>query len=129
MNDALIDVPPSHPAAEALRLAREELAMGTTAAASGNQGRARVCGRRAVAVFILALSRATTLSGGIPPYGTHALSILRGISSDIALPDEIRAAAARLLGGVRSIARGEAFSADPGADAALVINYFTAATG
>lgn len=127
MNQLLTDVPPSHPAAEALRLAREELAMGSTAAAGGNEGRARVCGRRAVAVFILTLS-ATPLSGSIPPYGTHALSILRGISSDIALPDEIRDAAARLLGGVRSIARGEAFSADPGADAALVINYFTAAT-
>ena len=124
MKELLMEVPPSHPAAEALGMAREELTTGQMAAGSGNEGRARVCGRRAVGVFILTLG---TTSHRISGYGPHALAILRGISSDIALPDEIRGAAARLLGGVRSIARGDAFSADPMGDAALVINYFVAA--
>jgi hypothetical protein len=123
MNQLLMEVPPSHPAAEALRLAAEELTMGAAAIADGNEGRARVCGRRAVAVFVLA--RSAPAGTG---YGTHALSILRGISSDPGLPDEIRAAATRLLGGARSIAQGEPFSTHPLADAAQIINYFVAVT-
>lgn len=46
---------------------------------------------------------------------------LRGIRDDSMLPDEIRAAAARLLGGPRDRDAGDPFSNDPIGDAELII--------
>jgi hypothetical protein len=87
----------------------------------GNEGQGRVCGRRAVGIFI------QTIASTLPDdYGSHAMANLRGIESNSSLPDEIRAAAGRLLGGARSIARGEIYSTDPLADAVRIINYFVA---
>ncbi len=122
MRTRLIAVPPTDPLAEALRLAEEELATGTTAALAGNEGRARVCGRRAVAVFILAAQASIGTC-----YGSNAMAILQGISSAPPLPHEIRNAATRLLGGTRSIAAGETYSVEPLADAVCIINYIAAA--
>jgi len=112
---------PGHRCARGIELARRELAMGEQAMAEGNQGRARVCGRRAVGALIGSLPE--------PPagYGTHAMANLRGISDDRSLPDEIRAAADRLLGGARSILNGGTFSTDPLGDAVLIIDHFVLA--
>lgn len=121
MNDTLMNVPPAHRYAEALRLAGKELSTGRAAAANGNEGQARVCGRRAVGVFVQGIASAAGID-----YGSHAMANLREIQQDPDLPDEIRDAAARLNGGARSIRAGEPYSADPLGDAACIINYFVA---
>ncbi len=95
--------------------------MGAQAAAEGNQGRARVCARRAVGAFIQSIPDLPV------DYGTHAMANLRGISADEALPDEIRAAADRLLGGARSVLNGGIFSTDPLGDAVRIIDHFVLA--
>jgi hypothetical protein len=115
----LPSLPPDHPYADVLRLADAELATGRRALADGNEGMARVCGRRAVGTFIQAIA------GHLPAsYGTHAMANLRGIAADPSIPGEIRAAADRLLGGARSILSGSTYSTDPLGDAAGIINYF-----
>jgi hypothetical protein len=117
----LTPVPPAHAYAPALSLAEGELATGRVATAAGNDGKARVCCRRAVGIFI------QTITPNLPAsYGSHAMANLRGIEADASLPDEIRSAAARLLGGARSIAANEPHSTDPLADAVRIINYFVA---
>ena len=105
--------------AEALRLAEAELATGRAALADRNEGMARVCGRRAVGIFIQTIAPYLPIS-----YGTHAMANLRGIAGDNSLPPEIRAAADRLLGGARSILSGTPYSTDPLGDAARIIGYF-----
>lgn len=122
MHDVLTPVSPSHPYAGALELAEGELRMGREALADGNAGKARVCGRRAVGIFI------QTIASTLPSfYGPHAMANLRGIEGDSGLPDEIREAATRLLGGIRSIEANESYSTHPLADAVLIINHFIAA--
>ena len=118
----LTAVPVAHPCAGALRLASGEMEMGRGAIARGNEGQGRVCGRRAVGIFIQTIAPILPIE-----YGPHAMANLRTIESNTSLPHEIRAAAGRLLGGARSIARGESYSPDPLADAALIINHFVAA--
>lgn len=122
MSNNLTAVPPTHPCADALRLAAVEMEMGRTAVGVGNDGRARVCGRRAVGIFVQTIAPILTTD-----YGPHAMANLRAIASDSSLPDEIRDAAGRLLGGARSIVQGEIYSIDPLADAASIINHFVAA--
>ncbi|MDB5036285.1 MAG: hypothetical protein JWQ98_3526 [Chlorobi bacterium] len=122
ISDSLPSVPPAHPCFEALRLAGAELRMGEDAALAGNEGRARVCGRRAVGTFIQTIAPA--IAG---EYGTHAMANLRAVQADESLPDEIRAMAGRLLGGARSILAEEIYSTDPLGDAIGIIRYFVAA--
>lgn len=118
-----ISIPGSHPYAEAIALATVEFEMGHRAVDVGNMGRARVCGRRAVGVFLQKIAPMLETD-----YGSHAMANLRGIQEDNGLPDEIRSAAERLLGGIRSINAGKLYSDDPLADAALVIGYFVKRT-
>lgn len=122
MSDELIEVSPAHPCAEALRQAGGELAIARAAVISGNEGQARVCGRRAVGVFIQAIAPLLDRD-----YGKHAMANIREIRDNMALPDEIRAAATRLNGGARSMMAGEIYSIDPLADAVMIINHFAAA--
>ncbi len=116
--NTLIIPPPGHPLNAACNLALAEIESGRTAIENGNDGRARVCGRRAVGAVVLALGR--------PEYGTHALANLRGIAADTDLPPDVRQAAERLLGGARSIIAGQAYSTTPLADAIAIINHLIA---
>src|SRR5438128_555772 len=118
----LLSVPGSHPYAHAVALANGEFMLGQQAAATANEGRVRVCGRRAVGAFMQAIAPQTRLD-----YGSHAMANLRAIQEDQSLPDDVRAAATRLLGGARSIAGNEIYSTDPLGDALCIINYFLAA--
>ncbi len=102
-----------------MALANEELTTGGSAAVIGNEGRARVCARRAVGAFLQRVAPALSLD-----YGTHAMANLRGVMHDASLPDEIRSAAERLLGGARSIGSGQLYSTAPLADAMLIIRHF-----
>jgi hypothetical protein len=122
MTREFISLPASHPYAHAAMLANQEFAMGSAAADSGNEGRARVCGRRAVGTFVQTIAQVAGID-----YGSHAMANLREITGDQGLPAEVRDAAERLLGGTRTIAGGGAYSADPLRDALLIINYFIAA--
>jgi hypothetical protein len=119
MDQELLSVPDAHPYAAAVALANAEFRLGQQAAAAGNEGRARVCGRRAVGTFVQTIA----LQGGAD-YGSHAMANLRGIQEDASLPDDVRAAAERLLGGNRHIVHDEPYSSDPLGDALLIINYF-----
>jgi hypothetical protein len=121
MSDRYISIPDSHPYANAATLANQEFEMGRCAVETGNMGRARVCGRRAVGIFLQTI--APTLE---TDYGPHAMANLRGVKEDNELPDEIRAAAERLLGGVRDIVAGNLYSDNPLKDAARIIDYFVA---
>ena len=105
--------------ASAATAAETELRDAVAAAQIGNVGRARVSARRAVGAFIQAVAGPLELDPG-----THAMANLRWVGSNSGLPHEIRAAAARLLGGPRSIAEGGVVSNDPVLDAQTVIGYF-----
>ena len=118
-----LPLPAAHPYNEALELAQAEFRMGEEAVASGNVGRVRVCGRRAVGTFIQAIAPLAGLD-----YGTHAMANLRAIQEDVVLPDEIRTAATRLLGGARTIVNNGVYSANPLDDARLIIRHFLSKT-
>lgn len=107
------------PLATALANAETELRDAAAAMQIGNMGRARVSARRAVGAFLQGIAALLETDPG-----THAMANLRWVSSHPGLPDEIRAAAARLLAGPREIANGEAASGNPVGDARRVIEYF-----
>lgn len=119
-----IFVSPGHPLAGAVALANRELDGAMAAVHEGNDGRARVCARRAVGEFLRGL--ATVIGADVGP---HALANLRYVQNDQSLPPSIRAAAERLLGGARSILVGDVYSSDPVGDARLVIEHYLAANG
>lgn len=122
MAHRLLSLPTSHPYFHAAALANQEFAMGFAAADAGNEGRARVCGRRAVGAFVQTIAPTTGTD-----YGSHAMANLRELTGDARLPQEIRNAAERLLGGARSISSDRPYSTDPLQDALAIINYFIAA--
>lgn len=115
----LPDLPGGHPFSNAVAAARLELEAARRAALDGNDGKARVCSRRAVAAFMQGVAEHLPFDAG-----THAPANLRAVMNHMALPQPIRDAAERLNGGARSILAGEAYSADPVADALLVIHHF-----
>jgi hypothetical protein len=119
MSYEALSVPSTHPYAEAIALANREMEFGHAAIRDANEGRARVCGRRAVGAFVQAIAPRLGTD-----FGSHAMANLRTIAGDISFPNEMRLAAERLLGGARSIIAGDAYSTDPLADALLIINYF-----
>lgn len=102
---------------KALGDAETELQDAMIAMQIGNMGRARVSARRAVGAFIQGIA---SLLNDDP--GTHAMANLRWVESHSGLPNEIRAAAARLLGGARMIAEGGVVSDDPVKDARSIID-------
>ncbi|MBK8911600.1 MAG: hypothetical protein IPM61_09765 [Chlorobi bacterium] len=105
--------------ATAVARAETELSDAAAAMSIGNMGRARVSARRGVGAFL------QTVAAALPTDpGPHAMANLRWVQLHPELPDEIRAAAARLLGGPRNIARGEQASDNPINDARMVIEYF-----
>ncbi len=93
--------------------------MGLEAEKQGNSGKVRVCGRRAVAAFLQTVAPLMSAD-----FGSHAMANLRAVRDMESLPNEIREAAERLLGGTRSIVAGEQYSERPLHDAAVIIEYF-----
>ncbi|MBS1910592.1 MAG: hypothetical protein JST22_01275 [Bacteroidetes bacterium] len=124
MTDELSTLPPAHPFAQAVLFARGEIATGRAARAEGNDGRTRVCARRAVGIFL------QTIAPHLPADpGTHAMANLRTVAESELLPAVVRDAATRLLGGARSIAADAPWSTDPLGDAITIINHYVASFG
>jgi len=86
---------------------QRELEAAITARAGGNEGRARVCARRAAGVA----ARAYFAQRGVPIRGRSAQDVLLRLSSDLALSAEIRENA-RLL----TLRVNEDFGLPPGID-------------
>lgn len=93
-----------------------ELARGRAAAADGNDGKARVCARRAVGV---AFRKSRYSSQGALAQSTT--QILKAISGSDAFDSEVRGAAARLSAGVAE-SEGASVSKQPVEDALAIID-------
>ena len=102
-------------------LIEQELAAAAAAWKDANEGKARVCARRAVALAVEAwLARFP-----VPPWRGDAMEHLRRLQQDVSLPDPIRQAAERLSTTVTK--RDSApFTTDPIGDARVIIEYLTA---
>lgn len=99
----------------------QELDAAEAALKIGNEGKARVCARRAVAIAAEAwLARHSVQAGQ-----TDAMAHLRRIQEDDSFPSSIRQAAERLT---TTVTRRDSapFTSDPIGDARLIIAYFTA---
>ena len=101
----------------------QELAAAVKASNDGNDGKARVCARRAVALV------AEGWLGGLrePLWSGDAMEHLRQIQRQPSFPLPVRQAAERLS---TPVPRRDAapFTIEPLADARVIIEYFTAGT-
>ena len=101
-------------------LIEQELAAAETARQNSNDGKARVCARRAVALATEAwLARLP-----LPRWRGDAMKHLRQIQQDASFPLPIRKAAERLTTSVTR-QRTAPFTADPVADAKLIIAHLS----
>jgi hypothetical protein len=98
-----------------------ELTSARAAQAAGNPGRARVCARRAAGWAV----RAWYQQREGPGWTGDALKQLRRLAGDAAVPEAVRAAAARLLTKVDHEHRVP-FEEDPVEDAERIIGQVTA---
>ena len=99
----------------------QELAAGEAAGRDGNEGKARVCARRAVALATEAWRARLSL----PTWRGDAMEQLRRIQQDASLPGPVRQAAERLSTTVtkRHLAP---FTTDPIGDARVIIEHLAA---
>ena len=96
-----------------------ELAMAREAMAEGNEGKVRVCARRAAGAAIAGY----LAKFQIGEWGSDALSQLQHVKDDVLFPKEIRAAAEKLT--TRITDRFQyPFSTDPVADALVIVEHF-----
>jgi hypothetical protein len=104
-------------------LIEQELAAAQTAQQNGNDGKARVCARRAVA----RATEAWIAQRPSSPWYGDAMARLRHIQQDLSFPLPIRQAAERLS---TSVTRQHAapFTTDPIADARLIIAHLSSTT-
>ena len=104
-------------------LIEQELAAAEAAWKGTNDGKARVCARRAVAIA----AEAWLARFPIPPWHGDAMAHLRRIQQDASFPLSIRQAAERLSTtvGKRHTAP---FTTDPIGDARVIIAHLTART-
>lgn len=104
-------------------LIEQELTAAEVALKTGNDGRARVCARRAVA-----LANEAWLAQHAPQaFRGDALAHLRRIQGDGSFPPDVREAAERLSTAVTQ-KDSAPFSTDPIGDARLIIAYLTGAS-
>lgn len=96
----------------------DELARGREAQAAGNAGQARVCARRAAGLALKAWYQARDDVF----WGGDALTQLLRLQAESAVPEAVRAAAARLTTKV-DFDHALPFTDDPLTDAALIIAY------
>lgn len=101
-----------------------ELEKARVALAGGNDGKARVCARRAVGT---ALNHFYAVAGAAMR-GTDAMSLLLRASDDGTLPDRARAAAFRLTTKI-SERNARPFSDDPVGDARIIVDAVLPETG
>ena len=102
-------------------LIKQELAAAEAAWEIGNEGKARVCARRAVALA----DEAWLAKQSDRPFRGDAMAHLRRIQQDLSLPLSIRQAAERL--GISVTRKDSApFTTDPIGDARIIIAYLTA---
>jgi hypothetical protein len=99
----------------------QELAAAEAAWENGNDGKARVCARRAVALA----TEAGLVRRAIPPWRGDAMAHLRRIQQESSFPLPIRQAAERLSTTVTQRATAP-FTTDPIGDARVIIAYLTA---
>lgn len=101
-------------------LIEQELAAADAAQHDGNDGKARVCARRAVA----RATEAWLARLPLPRWHGDAMAHLRQIHQDTSFPLPIRQAAERLR---TSVTRQNAapFTTDPAADARLIITHLS----
>jgi len=101
----------------------QELSAAKQAWNDGNEGKARVCARRAVAVA----AEFWAARRGEPPGQADAMAQLRRIQQHVTVPLPVRQAAERLTTAVTR--RHDApFTTDPISDASLIISHLTADT-
>jgi len=102
-------------------LIEQELAAAEAALKIGNEGKARVCARRAVALA----DEACLAKQSDQPFHGDALAHLRRIQQDLSMPLLIRQAAKRLS---TTLTRKDSapFTTDPIGDARIIIAYLTA---
>jgi hypothetical protein len=101
-------------------LIEQELAAAEAAQHDGNDGKARVCARRAVA----SATEAWIAHLPSPPWHGDAMARLRHIQRDTSFPLPIRQAAERLSTPVTR-QRTAPFTTDPVADARLIIAHLS----
>jgi len=104
-------------------LLEQELGAAEAAWKDGNEGKARVCARRAVAL----VTEAWLAGLPDPLWRGDAMEHLRQIQRHASLPFPVRQAAERLT---TAVPRRQAapFTADPLADARVIIDYLVANT-
>lgn len=102
---------------ETLALMNNEMTMAKNAITEMNDGKARVCARRAV---ILALQN-NAANDNIQWNSRMALVHLTQSNK---YPAEVASAAKRLQGGLRAQLLGEVYSENPIEDAEIIIRYF-----
>ena len=105
-------------------LVEQELAAGETAMKEANDGKARVCARRAVALA----TEAWLARFPVAPWRGDTMEHLRRIQQDALFPLPIRQAAERLSTKVTR-RQSAPFTTDPIGDARIIIEYLTAETG
>jgi hypothetical protein len=100
---------------------QQELAKATKGLQDGNEGLARVCARRAVAIGTQNLAERT----GTPAWPGDAMHQLRRIQEEESFPLEVREAAQRLITTVAQRDRAP-MSTDPIADARIILDHLNA---
>ncbi len=103
-----------------LVLIEQELAAAKEALKIGNEGKARVCTRRAVALA----DEAWLAKQSDQPFRGDSLAHLRRIQQDLSLPLSVREAAERLS---TTVTRKDSapFTTDPIGDARIITTYLT----
>lgn len=96
----------------------DEMAEARAVQAEGNIGRARTCARRAAG---MAMRETIGIGPGARNYATTFINGLYRMAKDAALPEEVRAAAARLVD--RSKPDRTSAAITPVQDAEIILNY------
>lgn len=109
---------------ESERTAATELARAQQAREEGNEGKRRVCARRAAGAVLVWWAEATGRRGWPP----DALALLRRLGQEEDVPGNIRAAAERLTARITPDFRPP-HAEDPADDARLLIGWLLAAAG
>jgi len=103
---------------EILESIEREMATARVAIAESNEGKARVCARRAVVVAVQGSNKTDEVKQWNSTMALEHL-LIRGN-----YPDEVASAAKRLQGGLRSKLEGKMYSQNPVEDAEIIIRYF-----
>jgi hypothetical protein len=101
------------------RTLHDEITEARQAQAAGNIGRARTCARRAAG---MAMQATLGIGPGATTYGSTFIDGLRRLADDRHFPDDVRAAAGRLVD--RSNKERQSASQNPVQDAEIILEFF-----